>query len=215
MSMTLLQATTQTLQVQTSRLTDQEDVQYYIEIALGEDTIGNSGWLDEDPNDDVNGPSYLFDSLEPETTYQFRFKARDTSAPNLETNWSEWFAFTTLPVGDITAPTPDPMTFETTAVDANNLYDGRPRVVPFTTYTISMQATVATDPEGTAVQYEFQCPQSPNLNSGWIDTVTYTVHSNLNPISYGLTFRVRARDANGNVTQWSEAVPVSDGYPPG
>jgi hypothetical protein len=219
MNLSLIEATPSSLDILASRLTDREGVEYYMEIALGSEVIANSGWFEEDPNSTLDGPSYQFTDLTPDTTYRVRYMARDMSEDQLVTHEpSDWVEFTTLAAQETIPPDPINMTFETAAVDENNTYDGRPRwITTEPSYFISMQAVVATDADSPPVQYRFQGTYpngSIRIDSGWIDSNIFTVTWDLNPLSYGLRFRVRARDSVGNVTNWSDDVIVAeDGYP--
>lgn len=91
---------------------------------------------------------------------------------------------------DTTAPTPDPMAFAQlpAAQSANS---------------ISMQAQVAIDESGSAVQYEFVCSVSGSAcaGSGWQSSTSYLAQGLAAETSYG--WQVRARDASGNATQLS------------
>lgn len=109
-----------------------------------------------------------------------------------------------VPVGepDLTAPTPDPMTWSTLpeATGRNS---------------ISMTASRASDDSG-IVQYQFVCASHASLTSSWLSDSSYTVTGLQAGTTY--TFQVRARDASGNETglspiagdtTWSNTAPVS------
>jgi hypothetical protein len=67
-----------------------------------------------------------------------------------------------------------------------------------------MTAQVAIDPEGSAVQYYFECVDIPSINSGW---TTERVWNNV-PIGragQGLEFRFKVRDLSPDLKEsgWS------------
>jgi sialate O-acetylesterase len=98
------------------------------------------------------------------------------------------------PAPDAVAPTPNPMT-----------WDSVPNAISDTS--ISMTATVATDPSG--VEYLFDCASDGCADSGWQDGVTY-LDTGLQPgTSY--SYRVQARDksANQNDTGFSETASAT------
>lgn len=94
---------------------------------------------------------------------------------------------------DVSPPAPNPMTFsiEPTAVDAS---------------TIGMVSTTAGDPSG-PVEYYFENTSNGD-NSGWISTTGWQ-NSGLGGGSY--SYRVKARDAKGNETDWSGLLSASPG----
>jgi chitodextrinase len=96
-------------------------------------------------------------------------------------------------VPDTTLPSPTTMTWATQpfAQDSNS---------------ISMVATTATD-ESLPIVYYFECVSDPNHDSGWQTSTTYTATGLTPETSY--TFKVKARDAAGNATNWSSEVSVS------
>jgi hypothetical protein len=63
-----------------------------------------------------------------------------------------------------------------------------------------MRAVTATDDSG-IVEYYFWCTNISGFSSGWIADTTYTVQ--IGRAGQGLRFRVKARDAFGNETDWS------------
>ncbi|MHC4155175.1 MAG: LamG-like jellyroll fold domain-containing protein, partial [Planctomycetota bacterium] len=99
-----------------------------------------------------------------------------------------------VPPEDVTAPTPDPMTW---AVEPN-------ATGPFS---ISMTASTATDTSG--VQYYFECTAGGGHDSGWQNSPTYD-DTGLTP-NTEYTYKVQARDKspNLNVTAWSSAASVT------
>ena len=95
---------------------------------------------------------------------------------------------------DSAPPSPDPMTFEIapTAVD---------------TTTVSMVATTASDVSG-PVEYFFENTTNGN-NSGWTTSTSWDNTGLTNGVSYD--FQVKARDANGNETDWSPLASAAPG----
>jgi hypothetical protein len=104
------------------------------------------------------------------------------------------------PVDDVTAPSPDPMTW----VLAPAAYDSS---------TIVMEATVATD-KSNPVEYYFENTVNGDT-SGWITGTCWTNSGLTAGQTYG--FRVCARDREGNTGSWSAtatADPAEDGMAP-
>ncbi|MHC4866973.1 MAG: hypothetical protein ACYTEX_23090 [Planctomycetota bacterium] len=159
--------------------TDVSGVEYYFDCTAGG---GNdSGWQDS--------ASYEDTGLSPSTQYTYRVQARDKSPAQNATGFSgEASATTDTPPPDTTAPSPDPMTWQT---------------VPYATgpYSISMTATTATDISG--VEYYFDCTAGGGNDSGWQDSTTYE-DTGLSPTTQ-YTYRVQARDksTNQNATGFS------------
>jgi len=93
-------------------------------------------------------------------------------------------------------------------LDPNN-FNGEPREIYIGPtqfdYAATMIAVVAVDPSG-PVQYFFECVSNSGFNSGWQLGNTYTVL--VGRSGQALRFRVRARDAFGNVTGWSPTLPT-------
>jgi len=174
----------------TASSTDGTGVEYYFEDVFHPDF--NSGWLSYGPNEQ---PRWEDTGLTPQTLYWYRVKARNRGN-RLETGWSERFSDTTAQE-DSTAPTPNPMTWQT-----------EPHGV--STGTIRMVATTAIDDSG--VEYQFESTSHPALTSAWQAGPIYEVTGV--PQGY-YAFRVRARDKspNHNMTGWSSEVTV-DLLPP-
>jgi hypothetical protein len=174
----------------TASSTDGTGVEYYFEDVFHPEF--NSGWLSYGPHEE---PQWEDTGLTPQTLYWYRVKARNLGN-RLETEWSERFGDTTQRE-DSTAPTPNPMTWQT-----------EPHGV--STGTIRMVATTAIDDSG--VEYQFESTSHPSLTSGWQAGPIYEVTGV--PQGY-YAFRVRARDKspNRNTTGWSPEVTV-DLLPP-
>ena len=78
-----------------------------------------------------------------------------------------------------------------------------------------MMAVTATDDSG-FVEYYFQCDYASEFDSGWQADPIYVTEA-LGPPNRGYKFRVRARDASGNPTDWSDwvqMIPRPDQPPP-
>jgi len=95
---------------------------------------------------------------------------------------------------DVTPPAPDPMTFAIAPTAAD-------------TTTVGMVATTATDAFG-PVEYYFE-NISAGTNSGWITSPNWNSTGLTNGVSYD--FRVKARDANNNETDWSTEASAAPG----
>jgi subtilisin family serine protease len=136
--------------------------------------------------------NYIDTGLQQYTEYAYRVRARD-----LRGNMTEWSSVQwTVISPDSHPPTPNPMTW---AIE--------PYAVPPSS--ISMTATTAADDSG-GIQYEFEVnePGVPVYTSGWRDQTTYDFNA---PSPIGpYCFRVRARDAFDNETDWSAEVCVSN-----
>jgi len=177
---------------------DASGVEYYFQSL----TFGghDSGWQDS--------PAYVDPNLVPDTTYTYRVKARDKSVWQNETDWSAAAPATTLsedepdpneppgPTDDVTPPTPDPAQW---SVSPQQTFDGG-------SYVHNMAAVDATDADNPPVEYYFGCVSGNCLDSGWQAESTYTYQAGLSTIC---NYRVRARDAVGNVTAWSETRSTS------
>lgn len=109
----------------------------------------------------------------------------------------------TIPVtvADTTPPAPNPMSFEQNPVSTSAT-------------TLSMRAATAIDPQGSAVQYQFQCTSGGAgcVTSAWQGTRDF-VASGLSPGAL-YRYRVLARDASGNATAPSTEVLVMTPYAP-
>ena len=155
--------------------TDPCGVEYYFDCTAGG---GNdSGWQDDTTYEDTG--------LSEATQYTYQVKARDKSANQNETGYSTTKSATT---DDVTAPSPDPMTWATE---------------PYATgiSSISMTTTTATDVSG--VQYYFDCTAGGGSDSSWQAGTTYE-DTGLDPNTQ-YTYKVKARDnsSNQNETAYS------------
>jgi hypothetical protein len=104
-------------------------------------------------------------------------------------------------VADTTPPAPNPLTFEQNPVSTSAT-------------SISMRAATATDPQGSAVQYQFQCTSGGTgcVTSPWQSTRDFVVTGLAGGTLY--RYRVLARDAAGNQTAPSAEVSVMLPYAP-
>ncbi|MHC4433595.1 MAG: hypothetical protein ACYTBS_17280, partial [Planctomycetota bacterium] len=121
--------------------------------------------------------------------------ARDKSAKQNETVWSQEVSVVTQVAPDLDAPTPNPLEWEPTQ-DPNG-FDGTPREIQVDPNSQWGYGAVMT----TTVEYFFECVTNSGFNSGWITTNTYTVI--LGRPGQGHIFRARARDPFGNMTAWT------------
>jgi len=174
----------------TATSTDGTSVEYWFEDFFHPEF--NSGWLSFAAGQE---PRWEDKDLSANTTYWYRVKARN-QGNHMETLWSERSAVQTLQE-DTTAPTPDPMTWET---EPFRVSAGKIRMV----------ATQASDISG--VEYQFECTTHAAYSSGWQDSRTYEV-SSLPKGTY--TFKVRARDKSPShsTTAYSSEVTL-DLQPP-
>jgi subtilisin family serine protease len=178
--------------VATTATDDTAGVEYYFEDY--DSPAVNSGWR--------SSPNWQDTTCEPETTYRYRVRARDTSAWHNKTGWSTVAEATTPAEGGGEPNVPDtnpptPVAWE---------------VPPFETGSglnayANMTAAEATDPEGNGpVEYYFECDGVPGLNSGWItDREWNNVY--IGPAHQYLFFHFRVRDSLGNTSNWSTSLP--------
>jgi hypothetical protein len=97
---------------------------------------------------------------------------------------------------DLTAPTPDPMTWST---------------VPYATSSRSISMTATTASDASYVEYYFTCTAGGGNDSGWQDSSSYE-DTGLNPDTQ-YTYRIKARDksSNQNETTWSSTASAVTG----
>jgi alpha-tubulin suppressor-like RCC1 family protein len=109
----------------------------------------------------------------------------------------------TTPISpDFSPPSPNPMSFASPPA-------------PASATSITMTATTATDPSG-PVEYFFDCTTPGGNDSAWQSDPTYIDTGLTTGVSY--TYQVKARDAVGNETSFSDpasAAPEADTTPPG
>jgi len=173
-------------------------VEYYFECTNHGDA--NSNWR--------TNPTYVATGLTPSTQYTFRVRARDGAIPHNETGWSVPASATTSAVTPPNYP-PAPVLWAVTPYETgsgSNAY-------------AHMTAQVATDPEGSAVQYYFQCIDFPGIfsgtcgaeavgySSGWINVPQWDVC--IGPTGQGLDFRFKVRDLSPDLKEsgWSTTWP--------
>lgn len=174
----------------TATSTDGSGVEYYFENPL--DTSMSSGWLTFEVGEE---PQWEVSELSAHTTYWFWVKARNRGDLR-ETEWSARASGST-DREDVTAPEPNPMTWETEP------YGSTPE-------TIRMVATAASDTSG--IEYLFECTSHPEYTSQWQDSRTYEIPS----VPQGrYTFIVRARDKSVRQNTTIASQPgVADLQPP-
>ncbi|MBT8045386.1 MAG: Ig-like domain-containing protein, partial [Verrucomicrobiae bacterium] len=154
-------------------------VAYY--FTCTNDSSVNSGWQ--------ASPIYTPTGLNHSTEYTFTVKAKDNLG-NETADSDPASATTDSP--DLTAPTPNPMTFETALeVLGEN--------------SIRMTADAATDDSG--VEYYFECTNDNSADSGWQDSNTYTATGLSHSTEY--TFVVRARDKSPAQNTTGDSDPTS------
>jgi len=193
--LTINAVSTQSVQMTARAALDDNGVQYFFET----NTPGahDSGW--------INTPAYTDANLIPSTRYWYRVKARDGSARLNETAWSAWVPVTTQTPAETTPPTPNPMGWDPNGLP-RELYGG----AGWDDYYADMTALTAADPSG-PVQYYFEAVDYPGtgangFSSGWINAPTWRVK--VGRENAAVRFRVKARDALGNETGWSDIVPA-------
>jgi len=192
---------------------DENGVEYYFECVSG-DGGTDSGWQTEPNYTDVGEPN---EPLDANAVYCYRVKARDLSNNRNETVWSEIRCATTLIPADTLPPIPSPMIWDPN-LDPNG-YTGEPLQIqvdpndPVRGWGATMRCVTAYDPPaGGLVEYFFECTNDHRFDSGWIQLPTYTIL--LGGDWYIGWFRVRARDAFGNMTEWSDTLPAVYRDPP-
>lgn len=99
-----------------------------------------------------------------------------------------------MQVGNPDAPTPNPMGWS---------------IAPYATdsSTITMTALEASDPNG-GVQYYFEEIDNPSINSGWLPIGTRTWEATGLTENTVYRFHVKAKNALGNITEWSLSLPT-------
>nr|WP_067293656.1 Ig-like domain-containing protein [Marinobacterium profundum] len=132
------------------------------------------------------------------TVAQGRYYLAITGVGNTQVPYSDYgslgmyFITGTVPGGDvdITAPTPDPMTWVSVPAAINSTQ-------------IDMATSVATDDSG-VVEYQFQCTASTGAGcatSAWQGSNQFSATGLSAATLY--SFQARARDGSGNMTAWS------------
>ena len=182
--------------LQATMLEDLEGVEYLFDLESAPEA--GSGWLRFGKGE---APTYTFTSLHPDSVYRFRFKARDVSVDELETRWSTWLSLKTLDAHANSSLMPDPMTWAEA---------GQPKAVQVDPdmrdwgWGITMTAAEVTDGKGGEVYYLFDCKDDDSLDSGWLDKRVYAVSVGHKSLVDDFLFRVMAKNANGEETEWSE-----------
>jgi autotransporter-associated beta strand protein len=163
-------------------------VQYYFDETSGNPGGTDSAWQ--------ASPVYQDTGLTSGVTYTYKVKARDGSLN--ETDLSGAFNVTPTASGDITPPSPSPMTFAIAPVTVDQ-------------ETITMTASAASDING--VEYYFENITNAT-NSGWQSSPVYT-ETNL-ALSTPYTYRVKARDMSAvpNETAFSATATANTGNLP-
>jgi hypothetical protein len=160
---------------------DESGVEYYFDCTSNPQY--SSGWQDS--------PIYQATSLA-KGVYSFIVRARDKSPDQNTTRDSVEITV------DLQPPTPDPMLWESEPAEVNHgggTFD----------YWAEMTAAEATDSSGN-VEYYFECTTQSGFSSGWQSSRTYSVK--IGRSLQNQMFRVKARDAYGNETAPSAALPA-------
>jgi hypothetical protein len=188
--------------LEASVLADPNGVEYL--FVLEEPAEAFSQWLSFGES---QAPTYVFTELEPDSYYRFRYKVRDLSTDQLDTQWSGWLSLkTTSPVPD-TILTPDPMVWAE---------EGQPKAILLHPemgdwgWAITMTATEVTDVNGSVISYQFGCSDA-YLDSSWQGQRDYVIEVGHRSLIDDFKFRVKAINEQGNETEWShwaQASPV-------
>jgi len=181
----------QALTITAQDVNDESGVEYYFDVDDVSTPGGHdSGWIRTRVYTDTN--------LAPSTQYCYRVKARDLSAWQNATDWSDWFCATTQAGVDANAPLPNPPQWDPNGLPAE--YYG---FASDFDWWVEMAVLAVTDDSGGPVWYFFECSDS-RYSSGWqTDTIWRT---QIGRPGQNWTWRVRAQDASGNMTEWT--------YPP-
>jgi hypothetical protein len=160
--------------------TDVSGVEYYFQCTSHSGY--NSGWQ--------TGRTYTVSGL-PKGLYTFVVRARDMSPARNTTGNSIAVTVDLNP--------PGPVAWEIPPYESGSGFNAF----------ANMTAREATDPEGGAVEYYFECVDIPQFSSGWIAEREYQVM--VGRELQGLRFRFRVRDDTGSLSDWSTTLRS---YPP-
>ena len=160
---------------------DESGVEYYFDCTSNPQY--SSGWQD----------SHIYQATSlPKGTYSFVVRVRDKSSNQNTTRDSVEVTV------DLQPPTPDPMLWESEPAE---VYHGGGSF----DYWAEMTAAEATDNSG-SVEYYFECTTQSGFSSDWQTSRTYSVK--IGRSLQNQLFRVKARDAYGNVTAPSALLPA-------
>lgn len=156
-------------------------------------------------NDPINETNAVISATVPAGHYFLKIAGVGNSVTpysNYDSLGQYFITGTVAPGVDATPPTPNPMTWLKTPNAGTS------------TNSISMQASVATDNSGSAVQYDFTCVIGGTgcVDSGWLTTNSYTATGLQAGTSY--SYQVKARDAAGNQTSPSVTASAKTAVPP-
>jgi parallel beta-helix repeat protein len=161
---------------------DESGVEYYFDCTSNPQY--SSGWRD----------SHIYQATSlPKGAYSFVVRARDKSSNHNTTRDSVEVTV------DLQPPTPDPMLWESEPAE---IYHGGGSF----DYWAEMTAAEATDNNG-GVEYYFECTTRSEFSSDWQSSRTYSIK--IGRSSQNQMFRVKARDAYGNVTAPSSQLPAN------
>lgn len=140
-------------------------------------------------------PVYVLTDLNPDTLFTFQVRTRDRSANhNVNDASAEISVKTPLTDGEVTAPTPNPMTWAAV-----------PAAVSSTS--VTMTATTATDEDGVEYKFEEQTGHAGGNSSAWQSSTVYT-DTGLSPNTV-YRYRVRARDTSINHNETTASIEAS------
>jgi hypothetical protein len=171
-------ASNSSIVMSTEKAEDPSGVEYFFECI--DDESYDSGWIADN--------FYEVQGLDTGDTLSFRARARDLFG-NM-TGYTSTVAATVD--GDMAAPLPNPMEWFQEPYLQNAT-------------TVSMAARFAHD-SSSEIEYYFDCIEDDAFDYGWVGANVYTAYNLVLESEY--TFRVKARDADGNETEWSEEVSV-------
>jgi len=187
-------ATPNSITLYASVATDTSGVEYYFEDYYA--PMYNSGW--------INIPIWQDTGLAADTMYTYRVRARDKSVNHNQTGWSVLLDANTLPEGEVPdVNAPAPVMWDPNAINGGLPYETGSGANAWA----HMTAAEATDPEGSGVEYYFECVEVPGVypagySSGWIAERQWDVSL---PALRGYHFRFKVRDLspNYNESNWS------------
>jgi len=187
--------------VATTATDDTASVQYYFEDVNVPDV--NSGWQ-------IN-PSWTDTTCEPNTTYTYRVKARDTSFWQNETGWSDPCSATTPAEGnepppDTTKPLPNPSRWAAGGAPSyyQAYYAGCGCIAFWHTMTAEPTSDATTGGHDPVEYYFEETTGYPGDNSsGWQLSNTYNYPVSINPVQHGM-YTVKTRDTVHNETTPSD-----------
>ena len=160
---------------------DASGVEYNFNETSGNPGGTDSGWQDS--------ASYTDTGLNASTQYCYRVQARDKSANQNATAYSNTECATT-DAGDTDPPTPNPATWSSVpSADSSSA--------------ISMTATTGSDPSGVQYSFDETSGNPGGSDSGWQSSASYTDSGLAESTQYCYQVRMRDQSANQNTGSWS------------